>query len=98
MKFTSAVSVLMASMASFASADMYQAHINVGCNGVNFHGLSEPEKEFSALQLTLAYNQIRQISDNGDMFLSDITSEDSVGAKTAGRYDSFVLCINSTAS
>ena len=76
MKFSSAISILAATMVNFAKANYSHVNIHVGCKGVNFHALSEVEQEFSSYALMMSYNQVHQISDDGDGYLADITAED----------------------
>jgi hypothetical protein len=73
MKFSAAV--LSASLASVAMASDFGAHIKIKCKGLENEDLSDEEKKYSAEALLLAYNQVHQIADGGDKYLSEIAWE-----------------------
>ena len=72
MKFTLATTALVTTMATLASASIYDVTIVPKCKGVDFDALTVPEKEFVADVLEASYNQIHQLWDGGDQYLFGI--------------------------
>ena len=75
MKFAAAVTILCC-LAKSATGEVMKAFVHTKCDGVETLKLTDAEKQFSAEALTLAYNQVHQVYDNGDKYLVDVHWDD----------------------
>jgi hypothetical protein len=64
--------IALAFASPFATASVMKAHLHATCEGVDFHSLTDAEKQFSSEALMLAYNQVHRIAGDGDKSLSGI--------------------------